>query len=337
MKANAKSIVEYRVYELPLDIPVLFLHGDQWRISDALSNRLHFHNCIEIGFCHSDGGTLFFEGKSFAFAAGDITIIPRHLPHTTCSTKGTKSLWSYFFIDMNALLRDMLPIDRSLDLETAEATPQTFLFGAAQHSRIHFLAHALREEYMDRKADWLPMFQSLSLSLYYELVRLWHEEAPPKSEHSIQSFVLKPVLEYIRQHYMEPTSVKKLADICHLSETHFRRVFLSIMGTSPLHFINVTRISQACILLDTTEFSILSVAEAVGINSISSFNRNFSGIMGISPREYRHGHAKASLTPKQKYILPYKGWLAAEERPEHVIAEPPASARAVKNERSKKE
>ena len=60
MPRNKRSIVEYRIYDLPLDLPVFCLSGEEWRISDVLSNRLHFHNCLEIGFCHTDSGFLGF-------------------------------------------------------------------------------------------------------------------------------------------------------------------------------------------------------------------------------------------------------------------------------------
>lgn len=292
----------------------MLLSGEKWRISDELSNRLHFHNCLEIGFCHTDAGMLVFEGETIPFRAGDITIIPRHVPHTTCSQKGTKSLWSYLFIDLNDLLSTLLLLDTPLELD--DFMPETFLFTKAQSPRIHFVARCLLEELANQTGNWMPTFKALSLVLYQELLRL--QTAYPKTERRADSFVLKPVLEYIRSHYMEQTSMKKLADVGHLSETHFRRLFLSIMGTSPLSFINTTRIYQACILLDTTDRSILSIAEDVGIASISSFNRNFLQIMGVSPREYRNTPSKAHLSPKPKYILPYKGWLAAEERPEHV-------------------
>ena len=107
MARNAHNVVEYRIYELPLDFPVLCLTGDSWRISDTPSNRLHFHNCLEIGFCHTDSGTITFEDGPVPFSAGDVFIIPRHLPHTTCSTKGCKSMWSYLFVDFDALAADV--------------------------------------------------------------------------------------------------------------------------------------------------------------------------------------------------------------------------------------
>lgn len=313
-----KNVVEYRVYDLPLDIPVVLLEGEQWRISDIMSTRLHFHNCIEIGYCLSEAGSLVFENENLHFRTGDITIIPRHVPHTTCSQKGTKSLWSYLFLDLAAFITDLLPAKTLYDPGSSDWFPQTYLFSREEHPEIHFIAQRLLIEFRDKPAGWIEVARSLSLVLYHELIRMRASETAPKSEHETKSFVLKPALEYIHQNYMQQTNMKQLADICHLSETHFRRLFLSIMGTSPLSFINATRTSQACVLLDTTQLSIAEIAERVGISSIASFNRNFHQIMGVSPREYRNASSKANINPKQKYILTYKGWLFAEERPEYI-------------------
>lgn len=318
MAKSTKNVVEYRIYDLPLDVPVILLTGEKWRISDQMSNRLHFHNCIEIGFCHSDGGTLVFEGEKIAFRAGDITIIPRHVPHTTCSQKGTKSLWSYLFIDLISFISSLLPVDAALERPQAEWLGQNLLFNKAQFPRIHFLCSCLFEEVLSKKPDWICAAQGYSLLLYYELCRLSQEQQKPKSEQSKKSFALKPVLEYIHTNYMKQTTMKELSDICHLSETHFRRLFLSIMGTSPLNFINTTRINQACVLLDTTDLPVLTIAEEVGISSVSSFNRNFHQIMGISPREYRNAKSKININPRQKYILTYKGWFTPEDSPEDI-------------------
>ena len=107
-----KPIVEYRNYYLPSSFPVLLLTGDNWKISDVRSEHLHFHNCLEVGICHTDSGTLeFCSAMTIPFSAGDVTCIPRNIPHTTYSTRYTKSRWSYLFFDPRLLFRDMLPPD----------------------------------------------------------------------------------------------------------------------------------------------------------------------------------------------------------------------------------
>lgn len=75
MSRPPRTVIEYRNYELPADFPIQMLSGENWRISDVPSGVLHFHNCLEIGLCESDGGFLGFRGEQRAFRAGDVTII----------------------------------------------------------------------------------------------------------------------------------------------------------------------------------------------------------------------------------------------------------------------
>lgn len=109
MAKSKRAVTEYRSYYLPMQFPVLLLSGDYWKISDIPSGSLHFHNCLEIGICHSDSGTLEINGEKQTFHAGDVTVLPRNVPHTTYSAPGMKSHWSYLFLDPKELFRNLLP------------------------------------------------------------------------------------------------------------------------------------------------------------------------------------------------------------------------------------
>jgi len=80
------------------------------------------------------------------------------------------------------------------------------------------------------------------------------------------------------------------------------------MGTMPLQFVINARIYKACVLLSNTDEPVLSVAQAVGMTSVSSFSRNFQQLMGMSPRQYRLNAQKHAATAQKKQILPFKGW-----------------------------
>lgn len=61
MPRHKRPYIEFRDYNLSSRFPVLLLSGEEWRISDVASPRLHIHNCLEIGLCESDSGTMIFE------------------------------------------------------------------------------------------------------------------------------------------------------------------------------------------------------------------------------------------------------------------------------------
>lgn len=310
MARAKRNVVEYRIYDLPLDFPLLCLTGDNWRISDTPAERLHFHNCMEIGFCHSDSGLLTFEDEAVPFYAGDVFIIPRHIPHTTCSARGCKSLWSYLFVDLDALVADILPTDESYKVQHISQISKPMKLTAQSDPRLHFLCRCLLDDARAQGSDAHQLLKSYALSATLELRRRHADAGKPAAKNS-KVFPLKPALEYIHDHYVEPCDAATLASLCHLSQTHFRRLFLSCMGATPLQFVISTRIYQACILLVNTDEPILSIAQAVGMPSMSSFNRNFQQVIGMSPRQYRLTSARP--IPRKGSILPYRGWTLPEK------------------------
>ena len=309
MARTKREVVEYRIYDLPVDMPVLTLSGDQWRISDSPSPRLHFHNCLEIGFCHSDSGYLRFEDEVVPFRAGDVFLIPRHVPHTTCSSKGCRSLWSYLYVDLDVLARSVLDAAKATASQSVQWPNRYLKFSAGiRPERIAFLAQCMMEEALHPQPESPRMLRVYAMAMNLELSRLFAADAQTLSKPS-KLFPLKPALEYILDHYMEPCDTETLASMCHLSQTHFRRLFLSSMDATPLQFVISTRIYQACILLANTNDPVLSIAQAVGMPSASSFNRNFQQLMGMSPRQYRANlDQTGDSSCRSGEVLAYKGW-----------------------------
>ena len=86
---------EYRYYEISQDLPVMALSGKKWEIIYGTDN-MHFHNCLEIGYCHYGNGTICVAEKELPYHAGTITFIPKNTPHRTCPTpeeRGKKQKW----------------------------------------------------------------------------------------------------------------------------------------------------------------------------------------------------------------------------------------------------
>lgn len=166
---KGKQVIEYRNYYLPSSFPVLLLTGESWKISDIPSENLHFHNCLEIGFCHSDSGTLeFCNGMAIPFSEGDVTCIPRNIPHTTYSSPSTRSRWSYLFFDPRRLFRDSLPPDFSYSMIYDDI--HKYLIPKGSSSRIPFLTKTVIEELSTDVLD-LPLASSYLFDLYKEIIR----------------------------------------------------------------------------------------------------------------------------------------------------------------------
>ena len=312
MAKPKKTVIEYRNYELPMNFPVLLLTGDRWHISDVKSGKLHFHNCLEMGICHTDSGFIEFDNSPTPFKAGDMTFISRNVPHTTYSSKGEASLWSYIFIQPDELLKGTYDASSPYAEVFVDMMQNTqLILNKEEHPDIYFILSSIMEEMQKKGMNYQLSVKGLMLSLFMKLMRIYSAQKGSKLDNKDaheNAIVISPALDYIKDNYMLNFPMEDLADMCHLSQTHFRRVFHEIMNTSPLNYLNTTRILQSCILLRATEESILSISEQVGFRSVSSYNRHFSEIMGTQPSEWRHKMARADNAS----ILEYTGWMQAQ-------------------------
>ena len=87
---------------------------------------------------------------------------------------------------------------------------------------------------------------------------------------------------------MHKITVAEVADRIDFSESHFMRYFRENMGTSFVDYLRDYRLTMAARLLLVSDETVLSIAEEVGFENLSYFNRAFKKKYGVTPREYRN-------------------------------------------------
>ena len=308
MSKPKQPSIEYRNYLLPASFPIILLGGEKWRISDVPSQTLHFHNCLEIGCCRSDGGTMRYRNTQQRFQEGDITIIGSNVPHTTYSDPGTASLWNYIFVNVEELFFPYFPVEIIGHHDVLSRMIREFycILSRESYPDIYWLVNEIIDEMQKKASNYQFSVRGLMLTLTIRLLNIYIEqEGGAEVSHSENSLAIAPALHYIRTNSMLDFPMEKLADVCDLSPTHFRRLFTAVMGFGPLEYLNRIRITHATTLLRTTEEPILDISEEVGFHSISSFNRHFSEIVGMTPSNYRRPLSLAG----DPSILTCTGWL----------------------------
>ena len=91
----------------------------------------------------------------------------------------------------------------------------------------------------------------------------------------------------MKEHLAEPLDLDELARIGAISKFHFVRVFDETTGTTPHHFLSCLRVQRAKELLLNTSSPITDVCLEVGYNSLGTFSKTFSDLVGVSPQEFR--------------------------------------------------
>lgn len=230
-RKRKKPKMEYRYYQMPGDSPILALLGEKWRQNYGRDvDYLHFHNFLEIGFCYEGEGTLTFGEDILPFHGREFTVIPRNFPHTTDSAPGNISYWEYLFIDVEKFLPQMtgnaVRAERMLERINSRALFMKETECPTMANKILAIMEIMRhsrEFYMEEAKGALA-------ALLAEIARhnVTPEEALTDSAEARTISILSIVLDYISEHYMDEIRIENLADRCHLSETHFRRLFPDI-------------------------------------------------------------------------------------------------------------
>lgn len=98
---------------------------------------------------------------------------------------------------------------------------------------------------------------------------------------------LRPVIDYISEHYAEKIYIDTLAEMITVSPDYFTKMFKDSIGKTPIDYINGIRINHALKLLMTTDTPINEIAETIGFSGANYFHKIFKQYMVTSPLAYR--------------------------------------------------
>lgn len=260
---------------------------------DSPIQHLHMHDCWELGHCFDGDGIFMVGSKLMSFTTGAVTLIGPDEPHLAQSLTGTKSRWAWIYFDPFALMTCIDPTMQHLDPSPLKGNHFSNLVTEDQHPLLAELLKALVSELQTPQADRTVMLPSLFAQILLQFKRLSPHVAladdvdTTPTRHLLAR--LAPAMQYLARHYAQPLSVDALAQMCHVSESHFRRLFQDAHAMSPQRYWLTMRIRMAMSLLRSSNASILDISQQVGFQSLSSFNRHFREIQGVTPSQWRRG------------------------------------------------
>ena len=121
-----------------------------------------------------------------------------------------------------------------------------------------------------------------------KLMSVFYDILDHLSEEGLSRSIITPAIAYIQSNFHNPhLNSAELAAICHISESHFRRVFHEYLKVSPKQFIIDTRILKAKDLLSEGDLKIQAVCEKCGFTNQYHFCRLFKEKTGQTPTQYR--------------------------------------------------
>lgn len=98
---------------------------------------------------------------------------------------------------------------------------------------------------------------------------------------------LEKVFNLVRDRYMDDLHPEDAADLLNITPNHFIKYWRKYSNISFHTYLNEYRVSQAIVLLQSSDDLISDIAFKVGFKSLKTFNRVFKSATGASPCGYR--------------------------------------------------
>ncbi len=228
--------------------------------------------------------------ESFVAEAGDFIYIPPSVVFRADARVGTASLRGMLF-DSSIIEENMENFDSEI----------FYMFYLQSRSKIaHFkntspvyksLAKCMSESYDEYMSKDVCYKLPIRANIYLMMTALlrYYCGAKDESENALYHNVLRlrPVMEYISDHFSEKTYIDKLADMIGVSADYFTKMFKDSIGKTPIEYINGMRINRAMKLLSSTELSMAEIADATGFCNPNYFHKIFKQYMDTSPLVFR--------------------------------------------------
>ncbi len=132
-------------------------------------------------------------------------------------------------------------------------------------------------------------YEEMLTLLMRHLLIILHREI--KREHKLKDEYLDHQMDlasqFFHDNYNTEINIKEYARSKGMSVSWFIRNFKKYTGTTPMQYIVSIRITNAQMLLETTQYSIAEIAGIVGYDNPLYFSRLFHKQKGFSPSQYR--------------------------------------------------
>ncbi|MBR5224986.1 MAG: helix-turn-helix domain-containing protein [Clostridia bacterium] len=258
-------------------------------------DKMHNHNCMEIGLCVAGSGTVQIEGQPVRpFRAGTVIIIPEGGFHSQQEEGIPLTRWRYIAVDQRRLLNEAMPSCRAVLEELLEnGCRGIFLSDENMRSDVAWLIERMFDIKCRTAEETTAELEAILLVILMRISRIIStDDVQGESQRQITNPV-EPALLYIAEQYHGEVKVAQMAKSCAMSESYFRKVFQENMGVPPIEYLNKYRIERAVHLLRTREeMPVSRIAEVCGFSSIATFNRNFARYIGQNPTEFKREKLK---------------------------------------------
>ena len=259
----------------------------------TLGYRSHLHYQIELALIFEGHTKITVDTAEYDATDGDVFIVFPNQIHSF-----------HTLVRENSILMKINPelIPELMPQLTASVPKSSILRGAAHDPELRSLAELISEEYHNDRPFKDVTLRGYLLVFFSKLLqRIELCQVQPSDYHVVGS-----IMSYCNENYQKPLSLSMLSKELHLNKYYISHIMSDKLNIGFNDYINSLRVSNACKMLVKTDNTVTEISEAVGFNTLRTFNRAFSKQMGCTPSQYRKkkkGEVRMSKDVAKKALL----------------------------------
>lgn len=240
---------------------------------------------VTSGKVHVQIGTEYIEAE-----CGDFLYIPHGLVCRIDSNDGYAAIRGMVF-DVSIIEANMVSYETEILYMFYVQSENKIKIFSETHPVHKILKRCMSESYEEYMAKDVCYKLSIRANIYLSMTALLRYYCGSKNEseriayHNVLR--LRPVINYIAEHYEDKIYIEKLSDIIMVSPDYFTKMFKDSIGKTPVEYINGIRVNRSMRLLLGTDESVAAIADKIGFCNANYFNKIFKQYMGVSPLAYR--------------------------------------------------
>jgi len=238
----------------------------------------HFHEKHELYYLEKGKTKYFIGNEIFFLEAGDMIFVPKNTFHKTDNSEQPGVERILFTFDEESLGEPAKKHLKMLCEQKLVRMPSDRQF------EVQSLFHQIASEEHKKQSDYLEMQRLCFCQLLILISRTVQMQTKPQQDPTVE--LVQRVAKYISENVADDLSLASLAGKYALSACYLSRSFREVTGIGLNEYINISRVSAAEKLLQTTDLTITEVAAACGYNDSNYFAAVFKRIRGITPKKY---------------------------------------------------
>lgn len=276
-----------------------FISGKKFNVSKKIdisfSDTMHWHPFIEILVSLYDNNEVTINFTKYVLKINDLVIIY------------PGDLHSLNHVDENAFILVQFPLDLLMIMSEFNGNFSMFY----QHhcikydpsnidaDKMIFLIKQLLELYYSDTLFNEVRIYSLLLNFFAKLgqycINAKKEEISDDANTDYKSTkLITEACLYISQNCTKPITLDDISHHIGVSKSHFSHLFKKYTNMTFIDFLTTERVKRTEFLISNPKAHIIDIAFDSGFSSLSSFNRAFKKIKGISPKEFRERMTKTN-------------------------------------------